>query len=292
MPERTMTEYELYEFARTTYDPALTEKLGRIVDARGLVDQFTPRLPTNDEVAFGFNMNEVELRTESDGTTTLTHKNEMARQLGRVSAEEMHQAKTTMDFYERQEEAETEFKRSTFFSGIWSSYGPYIQAYMWPRERAWYKARALSLDETSGISTDAVHKVDEMYDEAYGLNEAYDVVTSNGAYVEIPHKRDRSPEGRDLRGDRLGGKGTYRIPVLKTEKKIYDIQDGSAVRWSEQEGRYVPFAPQHQGRAIRAMRNAAIKAMDRSDDTVRANAVKKAKETLGRAGVRIPKHTA
>ena len=39
------------------------------------------------------------------------------------------------------------------------------------------------------------------------------------------------------------------------------------------------------------MRQAAIKAMDKHDDGIRADAIKKAKEKLGRAGVKIPKLT-
>ncbi len=287
MTERTMT---LYEFTRTTHEPALTEKLGRIVNGAGLVYELTPPEPkTMDEVAFGFNMKDVEFEANANGTTTINYKNTVTVQLGRVSAEEMLQASTTRDFVDKQEEAEAEFDRFPYYSAS-SRVGPYLSAYMWPRERAWYKARALSLDETSGISTDALEKVDAMYEEAYRLNCAHDVVRSNGANVKTP-EHDKSPGGPYLRGDKTGGRGHYRIPILKTRSKAYDIQRNVAVRWSKEHGNYVPFAPPRQERAKDAMRKAAIKNMDRGDDRIRSDAVKNAKETLGRAGVKIPKHT-
>lgn len=288
MTAPTMTKHE---FARTTYDPILTQKLSQVVNMHGLAEELAPRQPqTPDEIAFGFNMNEVELTADAHGTVMLTRKETVAPHLGRVSAKEMHRAAVTREFVYEQEQVEREFALFPYFSDR-GPYAPYVAAYGWPRERAWYKARALSLDETSGISTDALRRVDDMYTEADALNQAHDTVTSGGAHVEVP-ERDRSPEGRNLRGDNWGGRGTFRIPVLKARHNVYDIQDGLAVRWSSEVDAYVPFAPQHQERAIVAMRRAAVNAMDRSDERIRADAVKKAKETLGRAGVKIPKAAA
>lgn len=143
--------------------------------------------------------------------------------------------------------------------------------------------------------------------EAYHINKAYDRVASDGADVEPMYSE--ADINRNLKGNNSVGPATFMGRELTQQlgsmasgsNRRYDIKDEVAVRGKvltqtalneemvKQDEVYIPFAPQHQEAAKRAIRALGEKQMRRANARKRHEEVKQAKATLGRAGVKIPK---
>lgn len=147
--------------------------------------------------------------------------------------------------------------------------------------------------------------------EATRLNEAHDVVTSDGATVKPLYSEERI--ARNLRGDNAIGPFSFGFygqsqqlgSMASGSNRRYDIKDGVAMRGvspgtpdhrgnvslssAGHDEAYKPFAPQHQEAAKRAIRSLGEKQLIRANEIERRRQVKRAKATLGRGGVEIPK---
>lgn len=144
-------------------------------------------------------------------------------------------------------------------------------------------------------------------DEAEVVNRAHDRVTSDGADVEPAYSEEviaRRLEGNNSVGPAtfMGGELTQQLGKMASgPNRRYDIKNGVAVRGKaftqttladeivKQDEVYVPFAPQHQEAAKQAIRSLGEKQMRSSNESKRAEAVRQAKATLGRSGVRVPR---
>ena len=167
--------------------------------------------------------------------------------------------------------------------------------------------------DESGIDIAAHNKVLRMLEEAEDLNQAYDVVTSDGQSLPRDHKGraifpydDGESEDRlasRLRGNNMVAAGTLETGMATSSARMYDIREGDAVRakidFRQDLGGNVPkpfrtgplesFAPQYQERAKELMSSLAVKQHIARNERTRESNVKKAKEALGRGGVKVPK---
>lgn len=148
---------------------------------------------------------------------------------------------------------------------------------------------------------------EDFRDEAALVNEAHDVVTSNGTDIEPQYseeKIERRLQGNNSVGPAafIGHGVTQQLGrMAHGSNRRYDIKNGVAVRGKQMQQKtlaeemvkpeevYVPFAPQHQEAAKKAIRSLGEKQMRAINERERAEAVRKAKAVLGRSGNRIPK---
>lgn len=227
-----------------------------------------------------------------------------------VSEDEYLRAQTTEQFIDETTKAEEEISHfPTHLAVSEDKQGkPYIRRDMggiegWPDQRAHGIARELSAYPETGLDYDSAMKVRDMKEEAVKINQAHDIVTSDGATAE-PTKSEKDIAKR-LRGDNSVGREQEWGSMVRTPVRKYDIKDGVAMRGvsttrTDKNGnidlssmgndeQYVPFAPEHQKAAKKAMKSLAKKRMLTHNEKERATQVEVAKAVLGRAGVKIPK---
>lgn len=284
------------QFMRTTYDPRLTELLSKAMSGYQPQRQ-DPSQAIRDEMETVFSGEFLKPKAVESSE--------------RVSEEEMQLYKNTEEFLARQEEAEAEFNEYPL-SG---RYEDYSQERSWPRARAEFKARMLStVKDESGIDIAAYNKVHKMFEDAERLNQAYDVVASDGLSLPLDDRRSKAifpyddGESEDrlalrLRGDNMVAAGSVDVGMATSPARMYDIKEGRAVRSRivvrQDLGGNVPkvvraepyesFAPQHQERAKELMSSLAVKQHIARNEQTRKSNVKQAREVLGRGGVKAPK---
>jgi hypothetical protein len=186
---------------------------------------------------------------------------------------------------------------------------------------SWERVKAASDDPESEVSIEILNRVIELEEQVEKAKRALRVIESDGndiesdlefADMQVPFDRgyesyflDSHVERRQ-RGNNTVGMEQGLGAMARSAIRMYDIKDGVAMRarlagnhfdknnnissadtWSI--GSYIPFAPQHQERAMELMRSLAKKQHDRANEQARRKNVKVAREILSRAGVRIPK---
>ena len=182
----------------------------------------------------------------------------------------------------------------------------------WPKQRVHKAIKALSEIDGTGVDYEAARKVAELRDYANEINKKYDVVLNGGEKDEIEAREQRRLAR--LEGDNGVGSPSFdgkevtqrRGAMFRIGSKKYDIKDGVAVRGvtggvfdsngnmlissnDDKEGEYVPFAPQHQEAAKKAIKASAEKHLLRVDNEKSRAEVKAAKKVLAMSGVKIPK---
>jgi hypothetical protein len=227
--------------------------------------------------------------------------------ISRISEEDMVLAQNTADFLSEQTKIEDEISHFPTGSARRPD-GSRPYSHGWPWQRAWHRATLLTGKEDSGIDVHAYNMMIEMLREAYTVNEAYDVVTSNGIHVEPVY--DDKHIVRRLKGDNSCGMEQKWGSMVRVAGTQYDIKDGVAMRGSDEVtvsiaeiaevgttyrlrsselGNYRPYPPQYQERAKELIRSLALKQMKIANEQNRLKEIRAAKAIIGRAGVKVPK---
>lgn len=159
-----------------------------------------------------------------------------------------------------------------------------------PAAKSTYIVRSLSKIPGSGIDEDASEKAFYLVHDAQELNDTYDTVRHEGANLGLSDTEIRK-KAKEISS---GTNGNYyyrrKQPIAQSPSKDYNI-DGYGIATVRPKGgkRDKPFASQHQEAAKKAIRSLGEKQIRSDLEEHRARVVKEAKETLGRAGIKIPK---